>query len=93
MTVAVYGSIDADTGGIVGAQVFPVGRRMGGASYLRGIVDQVDRSIGVAIISGMAVDYNAVLSNGSAPSVGDTVAVTGRSYGGLIVADPSLGLD
>jgi hypothetical protein len=66
---------------------------MGGASYLRGVVDQVDLAYGVAIVSGMAVDYNAVLSNGRAPSVGDTVGVTGRSYGGLIVADPSLSLD
>ncbi len=93
MTVAVYGSIDADTGGIVGAQVFPVGPRVGGASYLRGIVDEVNLAVGLALVSGVMVDYNALLSNGSVPSVGDVVGVTGRSYGGLIVADPSLGLD
>ena len=92
MTVAVYGSIDADTGGIVGAQVFPVGPRVSGASYLRGIVDEVNLAVGLAVVSGVMVDYNALLSNGSAPSVGDIVGVTGRSYGGLIVADPSLGL-
>ena len=92
-TVAVYGSIDSGTGGIVGAQVFPVSSGMGGASYLRGIVDAVDLAMGVAIVSGMAVDYNAMLSSGGAPSVGDTVGVTGRSYGGLIVADPSLDLN
>ena len=50
-------------------------------------------AFGRAVVSGVTVDYNALLSNGRAPSVGDTVSVTGRAYGGLIVADPSLGRD
>ncbi len=95
MTVAVYGSIDTDTGGILDAQVFSVSARFGGASYLRGIVDEVDLAGGFAVVSGMTVDYTALLSNGSAPQVGDEFAVTGRSYGGasLLVADPLLSLD
>ena len=93
MTVAVYGSIDADTGGIVGAQVIAVGSRMSGANYLRGVVDEVNLAVGLAVVSGVTVDYNALMSNGSAPRVGDTMAVTGRSYSGLLVAEPSLNLD
>ncbi len=92
-TVAVYGSIDTDTGGIVGARVVRVGPRMGGASYLRGMVDKVNLALGIAVVSGMTVDYSALLSNGSAPSVGDIVGVTGRSYGGLNVADPLMDLN
>ena len=91
-TVAVYGSIDADTGGIVGAQVVPVGAGSG-ASYLRGIVDEVNLAFGIAVISGVTVDYNAMLSDGGAPQVGDVVGVVGQSYGGLLVADPLLSLD
>ncbi|MEE8221300.1 MAG: hypothetical protein V3R21_06030, partial [Woeseiaceae bacterium] len=95
MTIAVYGSIDADTGGILDAQVFSVSARFGGVSYLRGIVDEVDLAGGFAVVSGMTVDYTALLSNGSAPQVGDEFAVTGWSYDGasLLVADPSLSLD
>ena len=65
----------------------------GGASYLRGIVDEVNLAFGLAVVSGVTVDYNAMLSGGSAPGVGDEVGVVGRSYGGLIVADPLLTLD
>ncbi len=95
MTVAVYGSIDADTGGILDAQVFSVSASIGGASYLRGIVDEVDLAGGIAVVSGMTVDYTALLSNGSPPQVGDEVAVTGWSYGGasLLIADPLLSLE
>jgi hypothetical protein len=95
MTVAVYGSIDADTGGILDAQVFAVSASFGGASYLRGIVDEVDLAGGLAVVSGMTVDYSALLSNGSAPEVGDEVSVTGWSYGdaSLLVADPLSSLD
>jgi hypothetical protein len=95
MTVAVYGSLDSDTGGILEARVFPMGSSKGGASFLRGFVDEVDLALGLAVISGITVDYNALLSNGSAPRVGDQVSVIGRSYNkrGLLVADPSLGLD
>ena len=95
MTIAVYGSIDADTGGILDAQVFSVSARFGGVSYLRGIVDEVDLAGGFAVVSGMTVDYTALLSNGSAPQVGDEFAVTGWSYDGasLLIADPLLSLD
>ena len=92
-TVAVYGSIDADTGGIVDAQVVAVGPRNSGANYLRGTVDEVNLETGLAVVSGVTVDYNAMLSSGSAPRVGDTVGMIGRSYSGLLVADPSLSLD
>ena len=80
------------TGGIVGAQVIPVSAG-GGASYLRGIVDEVNLAFGLAVVSGVTVDYNAMLSGGGAPRVGDEVGVVGRSYGGMIVADPMLSLD
>ncbi|MFQ5548071.1 MAG: hypothetical protein ACE5FV_07265, partial [Woeseia sp.] len=95
MTVAVYGSLDADSGGILDAQVFPVRRSIAGASFLRGIVDEVDRSLGRAVVSGVTVDYNALLSGGVAPQVGAEVAVAGRAYRGmgLLVADPLLSLD
>ena len=87
-TVAVYGSVDFATGSIVGATVVPVVNR--GVSYLRGLVDQVDSGTGRAVVSGVTVDYTALLSSGVAPSVGDEVAVMGRSYKelGLLVAQP-----
>jgi hypothetical protein len=86
--VAVYGSIDRDTGGIVNASVVPVAGS--DLSYLRGVVDEVNAAAGRAVISGVTVDYNALLSNGRAPNVGDEVAVTGRAYKelGLLVAQP-----
>jgi hypothetical protein len=85
--VAVFGSIDRDTGGIVNARVVPAA---GELSYLRGIVDQVDYAMGRAVVSGVNVDYNALLSNGQAPRVGDELAITGRAYKGLglLVAQP-----
>ena len=91
-SVAVYGSIDIDTGGIVDATVVDAGGAGFTAespSYLTGIVDAVDYSTGNAIVSGMTVDYNALLSIGSAPSIGDEVSVTGRHYGdlGILVAE------
>jgi predicted aconitase with swiveling domain len=86
--VAVYGSIDRETGSIVNASVVPVAG--GDLSYLRGVVDEVNYSTGRAVVSGVTVDYNALLSNGHAPSIGDEVAVTGRVYQqlGLLVAQP-----
>jgi len=92
-SVAVYGSIDIDSGGIVGATVVDAdqaGFSADSPSYLTGIVDAVDYANGNAIVSGMLVDYNALLAVGSAPSVGDQVSVTGRHYGdlGVLVADP-----
>jgi len=55
----------------------------------------MDYSKGLAVVSGKSVDYNALLSDGAAPSVGDMVSVTGRDYAGmnLLVADPQLELD
>ena len=87
-SVAVYGSIDRETGSIVNASVVPVAG--GDLSYLRGMVDEVNHSTGRAVVSGVTVDYNALLSNGHAPSVGDEVAVTGRAYQqlGILVAQP-----
>jgi hypothetical protein len=94
-TVAVYGSIDTDTGGIVGAQIVPMSSSYGGASYLRGIVDTVDLTNGLAVISGMTVNYSNLLSNDGALQVGSEVSVVGWSYSGLglLVADPLLSLD
>ena len=63
-SVAVYGSIDIDTGGIVGATVVDAGQAgftADAPSYLTGIVDAVDYENGNAIVSGMMVDYNALL--------------------------------
>ncbi|MEX0977167.1 MAG: hypothetical protein WDZ50_08750, partial [Woeseia sp.] len=87
-TVAVYGNIDVATGSIVNASVVPAAAS--DVSYLRGIVDSVDSAMGRAVVSGVNVDYNALLSRGVAPSVGDEVAIAGRSYGGLglLVAQP-----
>jgi len=63
-------------------------------SYLTGFVDSVDESMGLAVISGMSVNYSALLSLGYSPSVGDQVSVTGREYSdlGLLVADPQMQL-
>jgi hypothetical protein len=96
-SVAVYGSIDIDTGGIVGATVVDAGQAgftADAPSYLTGIVDAVDYANGNAVLSGMMVDYNALLAVGSAPNVGDEVSVTGRHYGdlGVLVADPQSSL-
>jgi hypothetical protein len=92
--VAVYGSIDIDTGGIVGATIVDADSAgfASGASYLTGIVDAVDSSKGMAMVSGISVDYTGLLSSGATPSVGDMVSVGGYSYGdsGLLVADPSV---
>jgi hypothetical protein len=84
--VAVYGSIDRDTGGIVNASVVPVAGS--DLSYLRGVVDEVNAATGLAVVSGVTVNFTEWLSNGHAPSVGDEVAVTGRAYAelGLLVA-------
>jgi hypothetical protein len=96
--VAVYGSIDFETGGITDASVLSAasaGFRSDSPSLLTGFVDSIDYSKGLAVVSGKAVDYNALLSDGTAPSVGDMVSVTGRDYAGinLLVADPQLELD
>ena len=96
--VAVFGSIDFDTGGIVGASVVDAGSAgfsSDAPSFLTGFVDSVDHSRGLAVVSGMTVDYNALLSNGFAPNVGDMLSVTGRDYAGMgvLIADPDLQLD
>jgi hypothetical protein len=65
----------------VNATVFQVAA--GDRSFLRGSVDEVNSMLGRAVISGVSVDYNALLSNGSAPQVGDVVSVTGRAYRGI----------
>ena len=96
-TVAIYGSIDIDTGSIVGASIVDADSAgfASGTSYLTGIVDAVDSAKGVAMVSGIAVDYTGLLSNGAAPGVGDMVSVAGYSAGdsGLLVADPSVTLE
>jgi hypothetical protein len=79
--VAVFGSVDNELGGIVNATVVRVAA--GERSFLRGMVDEVNASVGTAVISGVSVDYNALLSNGSAPRVGDVVSVIGRAYRGI----------
>jgi len=96
-TIAVYGSIDTATGGFVDTRIVPVsptGIDSGVPSFLRGTVDEVDASLGRAVVSGVLVDYNALLSRGGAPRVGEQVAVSGRSYRGmgLLVAEPGLDL-
>ena len=96
--VAVYGTIDFDSGSIVGARILDAssaGFGPAAPSFLTGFVDSVDYSNGIALVSGMAVDYNALLSVGAAPGVGDMVSVTGRDYGdlGILVADPNLRLE
>ena len=96
--VAVFGSIDFATGGIVNATVMDgsvAGISADSGSYLTGFVDSVDQSMGLAVVSGVTVDYNALLSSGYLPSVGDQVSVTGRAYRdiGLLVADPQMRLE
>jgi hypothetical protein len=96
--VAVFGSIDFASGGIVNATV--VDGRVAGisadsGSYLTGFVDSVDESMGLAVVSGMTVNFTSLLSLGYSPSVGDQVSVTGREYSdlGLLVADPTMQLE
>jgi hypothetical protein len=95
--VAVFGSIDFATGGIVNATVVDgsvAGISADSGSYLTGFVDSVDESMGLAVVSGMTVNYSSLLSSGYSPSVGDQVSVTGRHYSdlGLLVADPQMQL-
>ena len=95
--VAVFGEVDVSSGGIVGASVVDAG--IAGydtsASFLSGIVDSVDRASGVAVVSGKAVNYTALLANGMEPSVGDMMSIAGRDYGdsGLLMADPDIRLE
>ena len=44
----------------------------------------------MAMVSGIAVDYTALMSDGFAPNVGDMLSVAGRDYAGLgmLVAEP-----
>ena len=87
-SVAVYGSIDAMTGGIVDAVVVAAAPGMA-SSYLTGIVDEVNLAMGTAVVSGVTVDYTALLGNGVAPRVGQKVSVEGRVYSGRgMVAEP-----
>ena len=92
--VAVYGSIDIDSGGIRNASVVSMRSAARNASYISGVVDSVDYAKGRAVVSGMTVDYTALLADAFAPNVGDMVSVTGREYrgAGLLVADPEMRL-
>jgi hypothetical protein len=92
--VAVYGSIDIDSGGIRNASVVSMRSAARNASYISGVVDSVDYAKGRAVVSGMTVDYTALLADGFAPNVGDMVSVTGREYrgAGLLVANPEMRL-
>ena len=92
--VAVYGSIDIDSGGIRNASVVSMRSAARNASYISGVVDSVDYAKGRAAVSGMTIDYTALLADGFAPNVGDMVSVTGREYrgAGLLVADPEMQL-
>ena len=87
MTVAIYGSIDADTGGIVNARIIPVANDT--PSFLRGVVDEVNLATGRAVVSGIDVDYTSMLANDRAPKVGQLMSVSGRLYQGvgLLVAE------
>ena len=85
-TIAVYGGLDSDTGGYVDTSVValaPAGVDAGAQDFLRGTVDSVDASLGVAVVSGVVVDYTSTLANGAAPEVGQELAVSGRNYRGL----------
>ena len=91
--IAVYGEIDTETGGIVNASVVAAeeaGFAPDSPAFLTGMVDAVDGATGKAVVSGLLVDYNALLSNGIAPRVGDQVSITGRHYEdlGVMVAVP-----
>ena len=91
-TIAVYGAVDGDTGGYVDTSVVsiaPAGVDAGASDFLRGTVDAVDRTLGIAVISGVTVNYTNMLSVGDAPSVGREFAVSGRNYRslGLLVAE------
>jgi len=87
-TVAVYGSLDWASGGIQSSALVPVSRYEAGA-FLTGYVDEVNQSMGIAVVSGIAVDYTALLSDGAAPRVGERMSFSGRVYSGRgLVAEP-----
>jgi hypothetical protein len=97
-TIVVYGSIESNTGSINDASVFVVSRAdfvSDSPSYLTGFIDKLDHSTGRAIVSGVLVDYNALLSLGQEPELGQLVSVVGRAYSdvGLLVADPQMQLE
>lgn len=92
-TVAIYGSIDAGTGGYTDTSVIylaPFGVDAGVDDFLKGTVDAVDEVMGVAVVSGVTVDYTALLAARPAPVVGEVVALKGKRYRnlGLFVAVP-----
>ncbi len=98
MTIAVYGSIEVSSGGISDASVFVVSRSdfvSDSPSFLTGVVDKLNHSTGKAIVSGVEVDYNALMSLGQEPELGQLVSVIGRAYSdlGLLVADPTMQLE
>jgi hypothetical protein len=68
--------------------MFATGPNKSGDSYLYGIVDSVDLDLGLAVLSGVTVDYTALLSNGVAPGIGQRMGVRGQYYPklGLLVA-------
>jgi hypothetical protein len=79
--VQIYGSLDRETGGIVDANVIAAAGT--DLSLLTGYVDSVSPDVGRAVVSGVTVDYNALMYTGVAPSVGDRVSVVGRMYRGV----------
>lgn len=92
-TVAVYGSIDAGNGSYADTSVVklaPYGVDTGIEDFVRGTVDAVDSVLGIAIVSGITVDYTGLLATRPAPMVGEVVALKGKNYRnlGLFVAQP-----
>jgi hypothetical protein len=76
------------SGGIVDAVVVAAASGMP-ASYLTGIVDEVNLVLGTAVVSGVTVDYTALLGDGVAPRIGQKISVAGPVYRGRgMVAEP-----
>ena len=89
-TVAVYGAVLGD-GGLNATKVVVEGAYVPGATpvFVSGTVQQVQPSIGRAVVSGITVDLTALMSTGAVtPAVGSKVEISGTQpvNNGLLVA-------
>ena len=90
-TVAVYGEVLGD-GGLNATKLVVEGAYVPGATpvFVSGTVQQVQPSIGRAVVSGITVDLTALMSTGAVtPAVGSKVEISGTQpvNSGLLVAD------
>jgi hypothetical protein len=80
--VAVYGVLDSFSGGIVNPSIVTL-TSSDDSSLLTGVVDEVDHMLGTAVVSGVSVNYTALLGSVRSPEVGQVISIAGRHYKGV----------